>query len=765
MKKNIATLISIFALMACTIPSYAFNSLEKKKLEKMVKAMTLEQKARMLVGVWEEGAPSNIISSAGRTHAIEEMGVPSIVMNDGASGLRIDTLMAGHLDRRYYCTGFPVATLLASTWNDDMLRKVGETIASEMNHYGTDLLLAPSLNIQRNPLCGRNFEYLSEDPYLAGHSAAQLVKGLQDAGAGATIKHFAANNQQTARVNNDARVSQRALREIYLRAFEIAIKEGQPWAVMTALNKINGTRACGSAPLLTGVLREEWGWEGLVMTDWFQPENTAEAVHAGNDLLMGGCRQQVEDIIEGVRNGSISMADVDRNVLNVLCLVTRTWTWAGHEPDLEPDLGNDAKVALEAAQEGIVLLKNDGKTLPLAAEEDIAVFGVGSYLFYANGLGCADVNKPYTVNLLQGMKEAGLRINPVVDEFYQKYFKAQDVLLRETNTKTWKNWFFGYKVPEEAELPSFFIEKRAVDCSKAIITIARNCGEALDRDYVEGQYLLTRTEKDMIARVCKDFHARDKKVVLIVNTGAPIELSPVKDEVDAIVLAWQPGQEGGRAVVSVLDGSVNPSGKLPVTWENNWEDIPSSKNFPTHYTFNWDDVKPFGRQSLLETRNLGYTEYEEDIWVGYRYFSTFSKPVAFPFGFGLSYTVFDWTDAKITRHTKDEVTVSINIRNAGDMAGKEVVQLYSSIELNGFETPVRELRAYCKTRLLEPGESQTVSLTVRLADLASFHEDSMSWITSQGVYALDLCGNVDDVRASLNLEVSKPIVRKVSYRP
>lgn len=768
-------IISIFALIQIAISLSAFTSGKKvsgaeleRKAESILKQMTLEEKAMMLVGLWEEDAPSNIISSAGRTHPLERFGLLPVVLNDGATGLRIDTVRVGYPDKFYYCTGFPVAIMLASTWNDEIVGKVGETIAGEMDAYGTDMLLGPSLNIQRNPLCGRNFEYFSEDPYLAGHTAAVMVRSVQKEGFGACIKHFAANSQQSARVNNNAIVSQRALRELYLRNFEIAVKEGHPQAVMSSLNLINGTRTCASTPLLTGVLRDEWGWNGVVMTDWFEPEVTADCVHAGNDLLMGGLEKQVKDIIRDVQNGTLAIADVDRNVKNVLKLALNSKTNNGHVASFEPDLEGDAKVSLEAAREGIVLLKNEGGALPLKASDTVGVFGVGSYYFHANGLGSADINKPYTVNLLDGMKQVGLATNITLDEFYAKYFRAQDVQLREENTKTWKHWFFGYKKAEEADLRDFFVERRAKECSAAVVTIARNCGEALDRDYVKGEYLLSDAEQLMIDRVCTAFHAEGKKVIVVVNTGGPIEIASWNSKPDAIVLAWQPGQEGGRAVADVLTGAVNPSGKLPVTWSADYFDNPSAKNFPIHYEFAWDDVKTEPSAKLEETkktRNLGYTEYEEDIWVGYRYFSTFNKPVAYPFGYGLSYTDFAWSDAKVEKVSARTAAVSITVTNTGAVSGKDVVELYSTAPaIPGFEVPVRELRAYAKTPILNPGESARVTLEVALQDLASFHEDSMSWITPKGVHTLSFGASCDDIRSTVQLTVPKDIIRKVANK-
>ena len=758
--KRIFAIISVLVLMGAQ--ALAKDGALDRKIDRIVASLTLEEKASLLVGVWEEGGPSNIISSAGRTHGVERLGIGMTTMNDGPTGLRMDTLRKGFPDERYYCTGFPSACLLAATWNDEIVSRVGACIGDEMNAYGCDLLLAPSLNIQRNPLCGRNFEYYSEDPYLAGHTAARMVSGMQSKGVGATIKHFAANSQQTARVANDARVSERALREIYLRNFEIAVCEGDPVAVMSSLNWVNGTRTAASEPLLTGVLRDEWGWDGVVMTDWFDPENTGACLHAGNDLFMGGNPRQVEDIIKGVKDGGIAMSDVDRNVRNVLRYILRTPSHAGLEPTYAPDLKADAEVALEAAREGIVLLKNEGGALPLAGGGPVAVFGVGSYIWYANGTGSADVNKPYVVTLMDGLEAAGINVHPTVDEYYRRYLAAEQVQLRETNTNTWRNWFFGFKRPAEARPNSWFLDLRAGDCDAAVITLSRNAGESLDRDFVQGDFLLTDDEQSLIDAVCEAFHAKGKKVIVVLNMGSQIDVRPFKDKADAIVLAWQPGQEGGRAVADVLKGDVNPSGKLPSTWAPSYEDYPSSANFPTHYEFSWEDVKPYAPASTRHTRNLGYTLYEEGIWVGYRWFNTYGKDVVWPFGHGLSYTTFEWSDARIISRDSEGVNLAVTVANTGPVPGKDVVQLYSTApKTEGFDTPLRELRAYAKTSLLEPGCSEEVRLRVKWADLASFHEDSHSWISPAGTYRLSLASSVEDVRSELEVRLKKKLERPV----
>lgn len=750
-------LLSVLALAAALQPSAAQTAprLGKAPLSRVVAAMTLEEKASLLVGVSDAAAHANIADGAGTTYAIPRLGIPSTVMQDGPAGVRMKPDVRGR-EGKYYCTGFPAATLLAASWNTDVVRRVGATMGSELRSYASDILLAPAMNIHRNPLCGRNFEYYSEDPLLAGMMAAAAVRGLQSTGGGATIKHFTANNQQTMRLSNDARMSQRTLREIYLRPFEIAIREQQPWAVMSSYNALNGTLTQHSRTLLTDILRGELGFRGLVVTDWWGVRGTVAQVHAGNDLLMGGAPQQVKDIIEGVRSGALSEADVDSAVSHVLEYILKTNSYRGVEADWAPDLKAHAQVSREAATEGIVLLKNERQALPLAPTDTVALFGVGTYLFYANGRGSGDVNKPYVVNLTDGLENARVRISSRLDRYYRSHMETENLQLEEYNQPTWSNWFFGFKKPMDPVLDEAFIRFRAKECSKAIITLARDAGEGADRDYTEGDYLLTPTERKLIADVSRIFHKQGKPVIVVLNTGGAMDVASWDKQADAILLAWQPGEEGGNAVADILTGHISPSGKLPLTLAADYHDIPSSKNFPLHYTFDWNDLTHPSPERQA-TRNLGYTEYEEGIWVGYRHFNTRHKPVAYPFGHGLSYTTFGY--AKPTVRLKGgRCRVSVAVTNTGSVAGKEAVQLYTTAPQGGMEKPLRELRAFAKTPILQPGATATVEMEFPLTDLASFDEARMAWVADAGAYTLSVAASVEDVRQTATLRLAKPLI-------
>jgi beta-glucosidase len=742
--------------------------LGKDPISKVIAAMTLEEKAQLLVGGNRSVDKTNIVGNlanfvqgaAGMTVSIPRLGIKASVVADGPAGLRIDTLRKDNSNKKYYCTGFPIGSLLASSWNTDILQKVGAAMGNEVREYGCDALLGPALNIHRNPLCGRNFEYYSEDPLISGKMTAAMVRGIQSQGVGATIKHFAANSQQTMRLTTNALISQRALREIYLKGFEIAVKESQPWSIMSSYNKINGVYTHESYPLLTTILRDEWGFKGFVMTDWTDIRNTMAQVHAGNDLMMPGNLKQVNAIIEAVKSGKLSMSDIDRNLYRILEYILKTERFKDYAYSNAPDMEAHALVSREAADEGIVLLKNEQQTLPLVQKESpIALFGIGTYYFFAGGLGSGDVHKAYTINLSRGMRNAGFTPQPQLEKFYSNYIQAQEIELAKVNTPTWHNWFFGFKTPAETAVSDDLIKQQAQDASVAIVTFSRNAGEVLDRHNTEGDYKLTATEYDLLKQVSTAFHAAGKKVIVVLNTGGVMETASWKNLPDAIVLTWQPGQEGGNCVADILTGKVNPSGRLPMTWANDYFDIPSSKNFPYDYQYKsyWDD---FNDPVLLKTKNLGYTNYEEGIWIGYRYFNTNKKPVSYPFGYGLSYTTFRFASPKI-QQKGNTCTVTVNITNTGSVAGKEVVQLYSTAPKGKLEKPLRELKAFAKTRLLNPGETQTVRLTFTLLDLASFNESSMSWIADAGKYTISLGASVEDIRQTLPFKINKAVTKKV----
>ena len=749
--------ISILAMSAAAVLSCAPKGdpqLGKDSLDKVVAAMTLEEKAHLVIGTGMAGSSGeapvvgetrNLVpGAAGTTYPIPRLGIPAIVLADGPAGLRINPLREGDANT-YYCTHFPIGTLLASTWNTELVEQVGQAIGNEVLEYGTDVLLAPALNIHRNPLCGRNFEYYSEDPVVSGKTAAAYVRGVQSNGVGTSIKHYALNNQETNRMKNDLRVSPRAVREIYLKGFEIAVKESQPWTVMSSYNFVNGVYTSESKDLQTTMLRDEWGFKGMVMTDWFGGADAAAQMWAGNDMLQPGRPGQFEDIVEGVRSGRLSEADLDRNVRRVLELIVKSPRFKGYEFSNKPDLKAHAAVTRQSAVEGMVLLENNG-VLPLASEiSRVAVFGTTSYDFIAGGTGSGNVNRAYTVSLLEGLRNAGYAIDAELEKTYTKYIKEETERLNPKSDDPMA--MFMPKIRAGEFVPSAGLLDKMVRANDvAIITLGRNSGEFFDRKVAD--FTLTEQESGMIEAVCAAFHEAGKKVVVILNIGGVIETASWKNLPDAVLLAWQAGQEGGNSVADVLKGVANPSGKLTMTFPVRYEDHASSRNFPIDMAFGM-----FGKDKDAEPqRNVDYTEYEEGIYVGYRWFDKQGLEVSYPFGYGLSYTRFEWSEASV-KPSRGETAVSVKVTNTGKIPGKDVVELYVAAPQGELDKPVKELKAYAKTRELQPGESQLVTLKVKNSELASYDESASAWVTDAGHYDFMLGSSSRDIRATLCAEI------------
>ena len=749
--------ISILAMSAAAVLSCAPKGdpqLGKDSLDKVVAAMTLEEKAHLVIGTGMAGSSGeapvvgetrNLVpGAAGTTYPIPRLGIPAIVLADGPAGLRINPLREGDANT-YYCTHFPIGTLLASTWNTELVEQVGQAIGNEVLEYGTDVLLAPALNIHRNPLCGRNFEYYSEDPVVSGKTAAAYVRGVQSNGVGTSIKHYALNNQETNRMKNDVRVSPRAVREIYLKGFEIAVKESQPWTVMSSYNFVNGVYTSESKDLQTTMLRDEWGFKGMVMTDWFGGADAAAQMWAGNDMLQPGRPGQFEDIVEGVRSGRLSEADLDRNVRRVLELIVKSPRFKGYEFSNKPDLKAHAAVTRQSAVEGMVLLENNG-VLPLASEiSRVALFGTTSYDFIAGGTGSGNVNRAYTVSLLEGLRNAGYAIDAELEKTYTKYIKEETERLNPKSDDPMA--MFMPKIRAGEFVPSARLLDKMVRANDvAIITLGRNSGEFFDRKVAD--FTLTEQESGMIEAVCAAFHKAGKKVVVILNIGGVIETASWKNLPDAVLLAWQAGQEGGNSVADVLKGVANPSGKLTMTFPVRYEDHASSRNFPIDMAFGM-----FGKDKDAEPqRNVDYTEYEEGIYVGYRWFDKQGLEVSYPFGYGLSYTRFEWSEASV-KSSRGETAVSVKVTNTGKIPGKDVVELYVAAPQGELDKPVKELKAYAKTRELQPGESQLVTLKVKNSELASYDESASAWVTDAGHYDFMLGSSSRDIRATLCAEI------------
>lgn len=758
--------MSVAALSGCSDQT----AMDQKAIDELIKGMSLEEKAAFVIGTnrvtetppdapanhkvypivceafqkdaekfgvdgWEKlqefvstfsTADGRVPGAAGqhyRLAALDSVGIRPFVYADGPAGLRIDPTRKDDKGE-YYCTAFPTETALAATWDVALVEKTTKAMGEEVKEYGVDVLLAPAINIHRNPLCGRNFEYFSEDPLLAGKMAAAYINGVQQNGVGTSLKHFAVNNQETHRNGVDEVVSMRALREIYLRGFEIAVKESQPWTIMSSYNKINGVLASENKWLLTDVLRDEWGYEGFVMTDWWAQENGVRQQLAGNDLLMPGSQRQYDEVLNGLKDGSLPEEVIDRNIRNIMNTMAKTPSAQGYEYNNTPDLQAHAAITREVACEGMVLLENNG-ALPLAEGKKVALFGNAGYDILVGGSGSGNVNRKYKVSLVEGLQNGGYTVESALAEAYTKY-------LEEEKAKQPAEYFWKVPVYDELLLTEDQVKAALETSDVAILTLCRMAGEGGDRKNEAGDWQLSANEAANVALVGRLAHEAGKPMVVVLDMGNIIDFNAVLEaQPDAVLHAWLGGQEAGNSITDVLSGKVNPSGKLPMTWAKKYEDYASAKNFP------------FSEGDYL-------TRYEEDVFVGYRQFDRDQLAPLYPFGYGKSYTTFDYSDmtAKVEG---DNVKVTVKVTNTGKVAGREAVQLYASAPKGNLEKPVKELRAFAKTALLEPEKSEVLTLVFPVASLSSWTDKG--WETPTGEYTLSAAASAADIRQSAKVEV------------
>jgi len=778
-KRLFSLLSSMMLLLVIVSCSTGEPQLGKASVKKVVTAMTLEEKAYFVTGTGMRleglietdnsavtpGAPvvgqvqSIVPGAAGTTYEILRLGIPAMVLADGPAGLRISPVPEND-ENTYYCTAFPVATLLASTWDTDLVYRTGQSIGKEVLEYGVDVLLAPGMNIHRNPLCGRNFEYYSEDPLLTGKMAAAMVSGVQSQGVGTSIKHYAANNTETNRNALNAIVSERALREIYLEGFRIAVEEAKPWTVMSSYNLINGTYAPESHDLITKVLRDDWGFKGYVMTDWFGGSDPVAMMKAGNDLLMPGTSAQAEAILAAVKDGTLDEDVLDKNVERILNIMLETPRFKKYQYSNTPDMDAHAQVTRQVAAEGMVLLKNENAALPLGENiKHIAAFGNTSYEIITGGAGSGDVNEAYSVSLVEGLTGSGYTINTDLQDTYTAYVNSAKAKLPPAQP------FMPQTPVAEMTVNMNMANRMASAADAALITIGRNSGEFLDRS-LEGDFRLTTTEISLIRTVSQAFRAQAKKTIVILNIGGVIEVADWRDIPDAILLAWQAGQETGNSIADVISGKVNPSGKLTSSFPVKYEDVPSSKNFPGVIVDQSqpEDVEEGGLTSFLR-RRFSRIVYEEGIYVGYRYYETFNVPTAYEFGYGLSYTKFEYNNISLSSDQfAGEVTVTVDISNRGQVAGKEVVQLYLTAPAGALDKPAIELKGFAKTRLLQPGESQSLTFTLNSRSLASFHSNISAWVADAGTYEVMIGASSKDIRQTASFELANELQVKTESK-
>ena len=765
-------IVSIAVVALC---GYSLNMSAQKltptNIDEVVKAMTLEEKCHMVLGRGMHfNDDAKFPGTAGSTFSVERLGIPETYCADSQQGLRMNATRAwDHND--YYPTDFVASMTLASTWDREAAFKVGQGIGNEVREFGLDWILSPAMNLIRNPLCGRNHEYYSEDPYLSGTIAAGYVRGVQSEGTAACPKHFVANNQETNRNNNISQVSQRALREIYLKAFEIMVKESNPWTIMTSYNKLNGPYAVQNHELLTTIVRDEWGWKGMYVSDWNAGDDAVAAMLAGNDMLQPGQDKQYQAILEAAKSGKLPMEVLDANVKRILEYVVKTHNFKGYKYNNAPDLKAHAQVVREVGADGIVLLKNGGNSqttcpLPLAPNiKSVALFGCTSYDWISGGSGFGGTSVGhYTVSLIEGLRSAGYEVfKPLIDAYTQHLAAEEKRLFPDGRPP------FSLTPPARADEKQFTADElnAAIEGSDvAIISLGRKSGEAADRS--EADFYLKEGEAQLIKAVSEAYHAKGKQVIVLLDICSPIDVASWQNQVDALVCTWQGGQESGFSVADVLSGRVNPSGKLPMTFQIKYGDAYADRNFPSNVDdktlgamFMWGYNKDAAPQDRKPEANIDFTNYEEDIYVGYRYFDSFNKPVAYPFGFGLSYTTFAYTDATAIVDG-DAITVTVKVTNTGQRAGRNVVELFvaapNSKKLN---KPEKELRNYAKTRLLQPGESETITMKVSTADLASFNEKASAWKTDSGLYTFMICSSANDIEAKTTAKI-KAWTKKVN---
>lgn len=664
------------------------------QIEKLIAQMTLEEKAALCTGA---GSWTSL--------PIDRLEIPEITVSDGPHGVRRVVSEDGVDEISLPATCFPTASCLASTWNTDLIYRMGEALGEESIALGVDILLGPGVNMKRSPLGGRNFEYYSEDPYLAGEMAASFIQGVQSKGVGTSLKHFAANNQEYQRFSIDALIDERTLREIYLPAFEKAVKAAQPWTVMCSYNKINGDFAAEHRHTLTEILKEEWGFEGFVVSDWGAVRNRVASLKAGLDWEMPGPRDyRVQEVVSAVRSGELDPAVLDESVRRILRIIFK----ARETPKGGSfDVNAHHELAHQIADEGIVLLKNDG-LLPLKGFQKIAVIGRSAEKAHFQGGGSSHI-KPTRVDV------------PFVE--IQKQAEGAEFTYIE-----------GY--PEDNSLQPQLIDRSvqlAGEADVAIVFIALPSykeSEGYDRTDLD----LTEQQLALIEAVS----AVQPKTVVILNNGAPVVMSAWLDKVSAVIEGWMMGQAGGAALADVLFGRVNPSGKLAETFPLKLADTPAYLNWPGE---------------------TGQVCYGEGLFIGYRYYDQKEMPVQFPFGFGLSYTRFAYSNVRVSAaqfKDVDGVTVQVDVTNTGAMAGKEIVQVYVHDQNSSLIRPQKELKGFAKVPL-EPGETKTASIFLDFRAFAFYHPEYRLWITEDGDFDLLVGSSSADIRATLPVNLQSTV--------
>ena len=676
----------------------------------VVATMTLEEKAHMVTGTGDPLLPG----ASGSTYPIERLGIPSVTVNDGPAGLRYDTTV-----------WYPSVINLSSSWDASLALQIGKAMGDDCLVKGIDVILAPGMNIQKNVLGGRNFEYCSEDPLLTAYVATAYTNGIQSTGVGVSLKHFAANNQETARGSVSANVTERALREIYLKAFGMTVRDADPYTVMSSYNLINGTRVACSYDLLTTYLRGECGFGGMVMSDWGSGGTVVEKVNAGNDINMPGNADDPDLIIAAAENGTLNLAMLDAACANVLGLVVRSPIFANAHTGGRIDYANHGSLAAEVAAQTMVLLKNHENALPLTEQKTLALFGNGAFATVYGGAGSGSVSARKPVNIAEGLNKSD------AFDVYQ---------LASHPFKT-----AGAHDPLDPSLDIPVSEAYAAECADnadaAVIVISRSSTEGADRADMAGDFSLNQTERDMIERVSAAFRAKGKRVIVLLNTGSPMETLSWQDKADAVLWTGYAGERIGTAVAEVLCGNVNPCAKTTITWPVDCFSTPAGKYYPG---------------------TLSDTVYYEDIYVGYRYYSTFGVDVAYPFGHGLSYTTFTYSDFDVQKQSDGTLLATCRVTNDGTLAGREIVQIFVTKPEAMMEHAALELAGFAKTEMLDPGQSETVSIVITTDALESYDQKNSRYVIDGGEYIFSLAASAQDVRATKSVSLDPAVLRDVT---
>lgn len=663
-------------------------------IQAIITQMTLEEKAALCTG-----------ASVWTTTPVERLGIPEMVVSDGPHGVRRVPDVHSMGMKSLPATCFPTASCLASTWNVDLIKQMGIALAEECIALNVDVLLGPGVNMKRSPLCGRNFEFFSEDPYLAGEMAVNFINGVQSKGIGVSLKHFAVYNQEFQRFSISAEVDERTLREIYLPAFEKAVKQTQPWTVMCSYNKVNGTFVSEHHYLLTEILKDEWGFEGLVVSDWGAIRNRVVALKAGVDWEMPGPRERrVRAVEEAVRSGELDEAVLNESVRRILQIIFKTKeTPKGGSFDVEAH----HELARRIASEGMVLLKNDG-ILPLKQYQHIAVIGRSAESAYFQGGGSSHINTTKVAVPFKELQDHAGNAELTYAEGYPRDDSFRQEMIDQ-----------AVELSQSADVALLYIALPAFKES-----------EGYDRKDLD----LTEQQIALIKAVSK----AQPKTVVVLNNGAPVAMSDWIDSVSAVLEGWMMGQAGGAALADILFGRVNPSGKLGETFPLRLADTPARINWPG---------------------DAGKVYYGEGIFIGYRYYDTKEMPVLFPFGYGLSYTTFEYSNPKVSAKKfkdTDGVTVTIDVTNTGKLAGKEIVQLYVHDQKSGSIRPEKELKGFAKVEL-QSGETKSASIQLDFRSFAYFHPKYKRWITEDGDFDLLIGASSADIHYRLTVTLESTL--------